>query len=176
MSSREQYTPGAASGAEVQKDGEKWTLVLVRDLSHPPAKVWKAITDPEHLREWAPFDSDTNLGAVGTAKLTTVGAPTPHVTETHVKRAEAPKVLEFSWGDFDIRCRQRNGQGQTSHGRRGTNREAGHSKGEAGQGNGEDDERRQDSAEGKTRSRPRCQLEAVVYFHGAPSRRGDSRS
>jgi hypothetical protein len=27
-----------------------------------------------------------------------VGAPTPHVTETHVKRADAPKVLEFSWG------------------------------------------------------------------------------
>ena len=71
MSSREQYAPGAASGAEVRKDGEKWTLVLVRDLSHPPAKVWKALTDPEHLREWAPFDSDRNLGTVGTAKLST---------------------------------------------------------------------------------------------------------
>src|SRR5213076_2556486 len=65
MSSREQYAPGAASGAEIRKDGEKWTLVLVRDLPHPPAKVWKALTDPEHLREWAPFDSDRNLGAVG---------------------------------------------------------------------------------------------------------------
>ena len=103
MSSREQYAPGAASGAEVQKDGEKWTLVLVRDLAHPPAKVWKALTDPEHLREWAPFDSDRNLGAVGTAKLTTVGAPTPLVSETQVKRADAPKVLEFNWGGQDIR-------------------------------------------------------------------------
>src|SRR6185503_16282505 len=97
------YTPGAASGAEIQKDGEKWTLVLVRNLAHPPAKVWKAITDPEHLREWAPFDSDRNLSAVGTAKLTTVGAPTPLVTETQVKRAEAPKLLEFNWGGQDIR-------------------------------------------------------------------------
>ena len=44
-----------------------------------------------------------SLGAVGTAKLTTVGAPTPHVTETQVKRADAPKVLEFSWGGQDIR-------------------------------------------------------------------------
>jgi uncharacterized protein YndB with AHSA1/START domain len=103
MSSREQYTPGAASGAEIQKDGEKWTLVLVRNLAHPPAKVWKALTDPEHLREWAPFDSDRNLGTVGTAKLTTVGAPSLHVTETQVKRADAPKVLEFSWGGQDIR-------------------------------------------------------------------------
>src|SRR5436190_339664 len=103
MSSGEQYTPGAASGAEVRKEGEKWTLVLVRDLAHPPAKVWKALTDPEHLREWAPFDSDRNLGALGTAKLSTVGAPMPYVSETHVKRADAPRALEYTWGGADIR-------------------------------------------------------------------------
>jgi uncharacterized protein YndB with AHSA1/START domain len=103
MSDREQYTPGAASGADIEKDGEKWTLVLVRYLHHPPAKVWKALTDPAHLREWAPFDSDRNLGAVGTANLTTVGAPTPLVTEAHVKRADAPRALEFNWGGQDIR-------------------------------------------------------------------------
>jgi uncharacterized protein YndB with AHSA1/START domain len=103
MSSREQYSPGPASGAEVRKDGEKWTLVLVRDLRHPPAKVWQALTGPEHLREWAPFDSDRNLGTVGTAKLSTVGAPAPQVTETQVTRADAPKVLEFNWGGQDIR-------------------------------------------------------------------------
>src|SRR2546423_3464325 len=103
MSSREQYAPGAASGAEVRKHGEQWTLVLVRDLPHPPAKVWKALTDPEHLREWAPFNSDRNLGTVGAAKLTTVGAPTPHVSETRVTRADAPKVLEYNWGGNDIR-------------------------------------------------------------------------
>lgn len=103
MSSREQYAPGPASGAEVQKDGDKWTLVLVRDLRHPPAKVWKALTDPEHLREWAPFDSDRNLGTVGTATLTTVGAPKLLVSESQVKRADAPKLLELSWGEQDIR-------------------------------------------------------------------------
>jgi uncharacterized protein YndB with AHSA1/START domain len=103
MASREQYTPGAASGAEVRKDGDNWTLVLVRDLRHPPARVWEALTDPAQLREWAPFDSDRNLGTVGTATLSTVGAPTPHVTETHIKRADAPRALEFSWGGKDIR-------------------------------------------------------------------------
>ena len=103
MSSREQYAPGAAFGAEVEKDGDKWTLVLVRELRHPPARVWEAITDPAHLREWSPFDSDRNLGAVGTAKLTTVGAPTPLVSESQVKRADAPRLLEFNWGGQDIR-------------------------------------------------------------------------
>lgn len=103
MSRREHYVPGAASGAEVRRDGESWTLVLVRDLTHPPSKVWAALTDPEHLREWSPFDSDRNLGAVGTATLSTVGTPAPHVSETKVKRAEAPKVLEFNWGKQEIR-------------------------------------------------------------------------
>src|SRR5207253_166440 len=103
MSSRERYAPGAASGAEVRKDGEKWTLVLVRDLSHPPAKVWQALTEPEQLREWAPFDADRNLGAVGTAKLSTVGAPQQHVTETQIKRADPPKALEYNWGGKDLR-------------------------------------------------------------------------
>jgi uncharacterized protein YndB with AHSA1/START domain len=103
MSNRETYEPGAATGAEVRKDGEAWTLVLVRDLRHSPASVWKALTDPAQLREWAPFDSDRALGTVGGAKLSTVGAPTPLVSDTHVKRADAPKLLEFNWGGQDIR-------------------------------------------------------------------------
>ena len=51
MSDREQYTPGPASGAEIQKNGDKWTLILVRQLRHSPEKVWKALTDPAQLRE-----------------------------------------------------------------------------------------------------------------------------
>ena len=103
MGRSERYTPGPAAGAEVRKDGEQWTLVLVRELSHPPAKVWSALTDPAQLREWAPYDSDRDLGHVGTATLTTVGAPQPHVTEAKITRADAPNVLEFNWGGQDIR-------------------------------------------------------------------------
>ena len=104
MGDREQYTPGPASGARVQKDGEKWTLILVRELRHSPEKVWQALTEPEHLREWAPFDADGSLGKVGTSvKLTAVKAPTAQVSETTVTRAEAPKVLEYNWGTNDMR-------------------------------------------------------------------------
>ena len=104
MTAREQYAPGPASGAQVRKDGEEWTLVLVRDLRHPPEKVWQALTEPSHLREWAPFDADTSLGRTGTTvKLTTVGAPKAHVTETTVTRADAPRVLEYNWGGNDMR-------------------------------------------------------------------------
>ena len=104
MADREQYAPGPARGAQVRKDGEKWTLILVRELRHPPEKVWLALTDPAHLREWAPFEADGSLGRVGpTVKLTTVGGPTPQVSETTVTRADAPNVLVYNWGRQDIR-------------------------------------------------------------------------
>jgi uncharacterized protein YndB with AHSA1/START domain len=87
------YMPGPAD-AQVQKDGEKWTMILTRNLRQSPEKVWQAITDPAHLREWAPFEVDGGLDAVGTVKLTWVGTPT--TIETKVKRADPPKVLEYN--------------------------------------------------------------------------------
>ena len=105
MTTRDEYVPGPASGARIEKrDGDHWTLVLVRDLRHPPEKVWEALTDPAHLREWAPFDADGSLATTGRAvKLTTIGAPAPHVTETTVTRAEPPRLLVYSWGGNDMR-------------------------------------------------------------------------
>jgi uncharacterized protein YndB with AHSA1/START domain len=104
MTGREHYMPGPASGAQVRKDGEKWTLVLVRELRQPPEKVWKALTDPASLHEWAPFDADRSLAAAGsTVNLTAIGAPTLQVSETTVTRAEAPKLLEYNWGSQDLR-------------------------------------------------------------------------
>lgn len=103
MSSREHYAPGAATGAEVRKQGNTWTLVLVRELRHPPTKVWQALTDPAQLREWAPFDANRNLGATGPVTLSTVGTAAPHVSETNVTRAEPPTVLEYNWGGNDMR-------------------------------------------------------------------------
>lgn len=101
MSNRDKYVPGPAAGAEVQKHGESWTLILVRELRHPPALVWEALTDPAHLSEWAPFNADRSLAAVGPVKLSTVG--TPQVSDTVVKRAEAPRLLEYSWGDQELK-------------------------------------------------------------------------
>src|SRR5260370_32210764 len=94
MTDREQYTPGPARGAQVREDGEKRTLILVRELRHAPEKVWQALTDPAHLREWAPFDADGSLATVGaTVNFTWVGTGRPQVTT--VTQADAPEVLEY---------------------------------------------------------------------------------
>lgn len=97
------YQPGPAAGAEVHKQGDHWQLVLVRDLRHAPDKVWRALTDPAELREWAPFDANRSLAAAGPVTLSTVGAPSPQVDETRVTRAEAPKLLEYRWGGNEMR-------------------------------------------------------------------------
>lgn len=100
---RRDYTPGPAAGARVDKRGEKWTLIIVRELRHPPERVWEAITDPAHLAEWAPFDADRSLASVGPVKLSTAGTPAPQVAETQVTRAEPPRLLEYRWGGNDLR-------------------------------------------------------------------------
>ncbi|HUX40545.1 MAG TPA: SRPBCC family protein [Rectinemataceae bacterium] len=104
MTEREKYMPGPAGGAQLQKEGEKWRLIIIREFHHSPDKVWQALTDPEQLREWAPFEADGSLARSGsTVNLTTVGAPAPLVSATRVTRAEAPKLLEYSWGGNDMR-------------------------------------------------------------------------
>lgn len=94
MTNREQYTPGPASGAQIRDEGARWTLILVRELCHAPGKVWQALTDPAHLREWAPFEVDGSLDTVGTTvNLTWVGTGRPQPAT--VVRADAPKLLEY---------------------------------------------------------------------------------
>jgi len=104
MTERDKYRPGAASAARVLKEGELWTLVLVRELGHSPEKVWKALVEPGQLREWAPFDADRNLGTTGAVVgLSVPGGPAGSASQTTVRRAEAPQVLEYDWGGRPIK-------------------------------------------------------------------------
>src|SRR5262249_19626164 len=44
-----------------------------------------------------------SLASVGPVTLTMSGGPQPVVSETRVTRADAPKLLEYRWGDNDMR-------------------------------------------------------------------------
>jgi uncharacterized protein YndB with AHSA1/START domain len=101
------YQPGAAANVRAERDGERWTLVFVRELHHAPAKVWSALTDPQQLRAWAPFDADRDLGRTGAARLTMASArggaaPAAPISIT-VQRAEAETLLEYDWGGDRLR-------------------------------------------------------------------------
>ncbi|MCC6245062.1 MAG: SRPBCC domain-containing protein [Gemmatimonadaceae bacterium] len=86
----------------LRENGDTWGLVLVRQLRHAPEIVWRAITDPTHLREWAPFDADADMGTAGThVSLSTVGAP--QQSTTTVVRADKPRLLIYNWGGNEMR-------------------------------------------------------------------------
>ncbi|MFI4978179.1 MAG: hypothetical protein ACHQC8_05850 [Solirubrobacterales bacterium] len=52
MSSRENYAPGAAAGAEVRKEREKWTLVLGVEAAPAPSVVAGAILALSYFFNW----------------------------------------------------------------------------------------------------------------------------
>jgi uncharacterized protein YndB with AHSA1/START domain len=95
---RDDFAPSPLADVEATPEGESWTLVFVRDLHHPREKVWAALTEPAQLSEWAPFLADRDLSTVGDAVLTMVDGDTTVELKASVLRAEAPTLLEYSWG------------------------------------------------------------------------------
>jgi uncharacterized protein YndB with AHSA1/START domain len=98
---RKDYRPTPTGAVEARRDGDRWTLVLVRELAHPPRRVWNALTDPGELRAWAPFDADRDLGTTGPATLTMAGGDGSERSHVTVRRAEPPRTLEYTW-DQDV--------------------------------------------------------------------------
>ncbi|HEX8001826.1 MAG TPA: SRPBCC family protein [Mycobacteriales bacterium] len=88
---------------EVVRDGERWTLVFARDLPQPPVEVWRALTDPERLRAWAPYTADRDLGATGPATLTMTDREGGDAIAIDVTTADAPRTLEHTWGGDVLR-------------------------------------------------------------------------
>jgi uncharacterized protein YndB with AHSA1/START domain len=103
---RNDFDPGPLAHVECRLTDEQPTLVFVRHFRHGPEKVWVALTDPEQMKEWAPFVPDANLATAGAATLTMAGgadgAP-PEEFKSVVTRAERPKMLEYTWDTSILR-------------------------------------------------------------------------
>ncbi|SCG44749.1 SRPBCC family protein [Micromonospora humi] len=100
---RDDFRPGPLADVDRVPVDDRWDLVLVRELRHPPEKVWAALTDPGQLAEWAPFLADRDLGRPGDATLSTVDGDRTHPAPATVLRADRPSVLEHTWGDGLLR-------------------------------------------------------------------------
>jgi uncharacterized protein YndB with AHSA1/START domain len=97
------YQPSPLADIDARREDDRWTLVFVRELRHPPERVWRALTDPAELRRWAPFDADRDLGETGEVTLTQAGGATREELRSAVRRAESPTLLEYSWGSDLLR-------------------------------------------------------------------------
>jgi uncharacterized protein YndB with AHSA1/START domain len=98
-----EFDPGPLGDARVELAGDAWTLIFVRQLRHPPATVWAALTDPAEVDQWAPFAAARDLSEPGDNTLTMIDGDTRVDLPATVVRAEAPWVLEYTWGKDRLR-------------------------------------------------------------------------
>lgn len=81
----------------LERAGDRWRLRFVRRLSHPPEKVWRALTDEEHLAAWFPTTIEGELREGASLRFRYRGEELP-LTEGEMIACEPPRVLEFTWG------------------------------------------------------------------------------
>jgi uncharacterized protein YndB with AHSA1/START domain len=82
-------------------DDGRCVLTMTTELPHDVERVWKALTDPQDLREWAPFVPDRDLSSTGPATLTMFDDGQSVDLPGNVQRSEPPTYLEYTW-DHDL--------------------------------------------------------------------------
>ena len=97
------HQPGPPADVRALPDGDRWTLIFVRELKHPPGKVWTALTRADQLAAWAPFTADHDLDRLGAATLTMIDGEVAEPMPVAVTRVEPPRLLEYAWGEDHLR-------------------------------------------------------------------------
>jgi uncharacterized protein YndB with AHSA1/START domain len=104
----------AAGILEIRDDG-RYVLRFQRHITHPPERVWRALTEPDQLRQWFPanIEGERQPGA----KIRFVfrdDAPRaedmPELLEHDAEdldgeftEFERPRLLAYTWGEEDLR-------------------------------------------------------------------------
>ena len=98
----------------LEQAGDRWQLRFTRRLPHPPEKVWRALTEPEHLKEWFPNDIEGERKEGATLRHVFRNDEAPAM-DGEMLAFEPPAVLEFTWGDDTLRFELRaEDDGQTT--------------------------------------------------------------
>jgi uncharacterized protein YndB with AHSA1/START domain len=100
---RSAFDPGPLASVDCHPEGDRWTLVFVRELGHPPEKVWAALTERAQVGEWSPFVADRDLDSVGDATLTMIDGDTSVAMPASMRRVQPPTLLEYTWGEDLLR-------------------------------------------------------------------------
>ncbi len=98
--------PDQPLGSADHEDGH-WVLRYQRLLAHPVEKVWRALTESDHLRHWMPCDivGERQVGApmelpFWPAHVERYGDATPTMNG-EIRVWDPPRVFEWTW-DTDV--------------------------------------------------------------------------
>ncbi len=80
----------------------RWRVRFSRVLPHPPEKVWRALTEADHLAAWFPttIEGEQVSGASLRFRHRTRDLPP---MEGEMLAFEPPTLLEFKWGEDTLR-------------------------------------------------------------------------
>jgi uncharacterized protein YndB with AHSA1/START domain len=82
--------------------GETRTLVIEKEFSHPPEKVWRALTQGSLIKEWL---MDNDFQAVVGHKFSFRATPVANwsgVIDSEVLVVEPEKKLSYRWGTLGV--------------------------------------------------------------------------
>ena len=84
-----------------QADADTLSLVMERDLRHPPEKVWRAITQPHLIAEWLmQNDFEPKVGRRFNLRWENNGMS--GVIDAEVLTLEPPRTLAYSWSSMGV--------------------------------------------------------------------------
>src|SRR3954452_6559997 len=83
---------------QLEQAGDRWEVRFTRTLPHPPEKVWRALTEPEHLKAWFPSTIDGERTA-GAKLAFHFEQPEVDAMDGEMLVYEPPSKLEFMWGE-----------------------------------------------------------------------------
>jgi uncharacterized protein YndB with AHSA1/START domain len=91
---------------QLEQVGGRWRVRFTRRLAHPPEKVWRALTEPEHLAAWFPttIEGDRAEGAKLRFSFPNGEAP---AFDGELLAYRPPELLEFTWGPDTLRLELR---------------------------------------------------------------------
>lgn len=78
-----------------ESGGDRGTVVLRRFLRHPPARVWKALTDPDSVRQW--FLTTARIDGRKGGRVDLVTGPSQVHATGRILAWEPPRLYEYQW-------------------------------------------------------------------------------
>ncbi|MBB4124349.1 SRPBCC family protein [Martelella radicis] len=73
------------------------TVLIERDFPHPPAKIWRTLTEPHLIAEWL-MDTDFRSEVGNRFRFTAEWG----AVDCEVLEIEPQRLLSYSWGDGDL--------------------------------------------------------------------------
>jgi len=84
----------------LSQDGDRWTLTFTRRLPHSPEKVWRAVTEPEHLAVWFPQEIVGERRAGAALRFVATGGGG---FDGEMLAFDPPSLMQFTWGTDELR-------------------------------------------------------------------------